>query len=130
MRASRPLRSLHPYEKDNNMGTHVNREVLKKQTTQEKSQSNSAFEPFSWVRGNLQGRDTKMLGMAKDIAGGVALALQMIERSNLDREHGDAILRVTECGTLERFAISACLLLEDAIQEHFDWIGDNAAGGE
>lgn len=109
--------------------SHVNSSKTKTQTaaTQKDTDSLYAFRPFSWLNKDERTPDRDLLAMAKDISAGVALTLQLIERSNLDREYGDAPLSVTDCGQMERLAISACNMLSRAVESRFDDIR-NAEG--
>lgn len=81
------------------------------------------FSPFDWVEERDQ-VDTGRYGMLsniRDLASGVALALQMVERSGLQKELGDApIIDGAAALRLTRMSIAAMNVIEGYIDEHFD----------
>lgn len=89
------------------------------------------FEPFSWLPKGTGTHEARLLEMAKDVAAGVALALQLVERSEIEIDNGlDApLLSRTDCGVLQRLSISSCHLLRDALDDTFDCLNDAAAKG-
>ena len=88
------------------------------------------LKPFEWV-GKSDQADTGryvMLSNIRDLASGVALAPQLVERSQLQRENGEApIIDGNEEFRFTRFSIAAMLVIEGYIDEHFDDMADGAA---
>lgn len=88
------------------------------------------FKEFSWLPEKLQTPDRELLEQAKDIVSGVGLVMQLNERAGLEVDRaGGAYLNMYARGILERFAITSCELLGDAIDLHFDRIRACANGG-
>lgn len=88
-----------------------------------------AFKPFEWVSPNHQadtGRYT-MLSNIRDLASGVALALQLVERAELQNESGAApIIDGPAALRFTRMSIAAMSVIEGYIDEHFDDMDDRA----
>jgi hypothetical protein len=80
------------------------------------------FEPHIWLHGVKPTREANLLALAKDVAGGTKLVLQMIERAQIDTTDAEpsAYIGPYECGVLTRFAITSCALLHDRIEDLFD----------
>jgi len=88
------------------------------------------FIPFEWVAESDQadtGRYT-MLSNIRDLAAGVGLALQMVERAELQKDLGDvpviddsAVMRFT------RMSVAAMNVIEGYIDEHFDDMSERGA---
>lgn len=98
---------------------HVNTENSKKQTQPSKTEvKKERFKQFSWMGGVDETKETALLGLAKDVAVGVGMALALIEKAGLDEE--DAYLNAFQCGALERFSIASCNLLNRALDEYFE----------
>lgn len=87
------------------------------------------FKPFNWLASEAQTPERDLLGMALDVSRGVALSLQIIERNQLEERYGTAVLSATDCGILERFSISACQLMANAIEERFTFLNDSVSNG-
>lgn len=88
------------------------------------------FKPFEWVGKSDQadsGRYT-MLSNIRDLVSGTSLALQLIERSDLQRERGDApIIDGADALRFTRMSIAAMSVIEGYIDEHFDDMSDSGA---
>lgn len=88
------------------------------------------FKPFQWV-GEPDQVDTcryAMLSNIRDLASGVSLALEMVERSQLDIEREDApIIDTPAALRLVRMSIAAMNVIEGYVDEHFDEMQDSAA---
>lgn len=84
------------------------------------------FQAFSWLGDGARNADTEMLAMAKDIASGVTLALQMIEQSRLERVGGEPVLNECQCGIFERLSISSCAMLDTMIERHLNAVNEAA----
>jgi len=81
------------------------------------------FKPFAWVAPRLQCDTYDPLADARDIAAGVAIALQMVERANMDVENGDApLLGERESSALMRMSIASMNLLRDRIDQQFEYM--------
>lgn len=85
------------------------------------------FRAFEWVGERDQvdtGRYT-MLSNIRDLASGVALALQIVERSELQKESGDVpIIDGATAVRFTRMSIAAMNVIEGYIDEHFDDLSD------
>jgi hypothetical protein len=81
------------------------------------------FSAFEWVGARDQvdtGRYT-MLSNIRDLASGVALALQLVERSALQKDLDDApIIDGAAAVRFTRMSIAAMNVIEGYIDEHFD----------
>lgn len=81
------------------------------------------FRAFEWV-GDSAKVDTgryAMLSNIRDLASGVALALQLIERSDLQQENGDApLIDDAVARRFTRMSIAVMNVIEGSIDEHFD----------
>jgi hypothetical protein len=87
-----------------------------------------AFAPFAWVREENQTPDYPLLEFAYDVVAGISLSLQLIEASDNARGTRQIpVLTITQCGTLQRYAISSSRLLAESIEARF---GDLNRGGE
>jgi len=85
------------------------------------------FKPFAWVPSHLQTSNYGQLARVHDIAAGVAVALELVERAQIDVEHGDPpLLGAFECGALMRLSIASMNQLRDEIGEQFAYM--NKAG--
>lgn len=83
------------------------------------------FSAFEWVENQDQRGPYRMLSHIRDLAAGVSLALQIIERSGLSQESGDApILGTPDALRFTRMSIAAMQIIEDRIDEHFDEMSD------
>jgi len=81
------------------------------------------FKPFVWVAPRLQGAAYDQLADARDIAAGVAIALQMVESTQLEVENGDApLLGERESSALMRMSIASMNLLRDRIDQQFEYM--------
>lgn len=85
------------------------------------------FRAFEWVEKGDQvdtGRYT-MLQNIRDLASGVGVALQLVERANLDQDLGDApIIDGSAAARLTRMSIAAMNVIEGYIDEHFNEMSD------
>lgn len=88
------------------------------------------FRAFEWV-GEIDQVDTgryAMLSNIRDLASGVALALQIIERSDLQKESGGApIIDGPAALRFTRMSIAAMNVIEGYIDDHFDNMSDRGA---
>jgi hypothetical protein len=81
------------------------------------------FKSFEWVALQNQGESYDLLSDARDIAAGVAVALQMVERTNLNNENGDApLLGLSDTTALTRLSIASMNLLRDRIDQQFTYM--------
>lgn len=91
------------------------------------SEPAALFAPFEWVGPSDQidtGRYT-MLQNIRDLASGVGVALQLVERANLDQDLGDApIIDGSTASRLTRMSIAVMNVIEGYIDEHFDEMSD------
>ena len=89
------------------------------------------FEPFSWLSERAN-RHIDCTEATQDIAGGVALILELIESSDLAKDSGGRpILSTTKCGMLMRLAVTSLGLLSGHAEEIITWKNDKArAAGE
>ena len=98
--------------------------------TAPKKKVSAVFTPFDWVakRDQVDTGDYTMLSGIRDLASGVAIALQLVERSALQTEAGDAPI-IDEAVALRfmRMSIAAMNVIENSIDEHFDDMSDRAA---
>lgn len=87
------------------------------------------FQRVDWVAPHSQ-VDTGsylMLSNIRDLAAGVALALRLVERSNMQVENGDApVIGGDDATRFTRMSIAAMNWVEASIDEHFD---DMIGGG-
>lgn len=87
------------------------------------------FKPFEWVSPDDQVDTGRYVAMSniRDLVAGVALALQIVERSDLQRELGDApIIDSADAKRFTSMAIAAMSVIEGYIDEHFDDMSDVA----
>lgn len=69
-----------------------------------------------------------MLSDIRDLASGVALALQLIERSDLQKENGNVpIIDGVDSLRFTRMSIAAMNVIEGYIDDHFDNMSDRGA---
>lgn len=79
------------------------------------------FKPFSWLGSSEQYGPYDLLSDVRDLAAGVTVALQMIERSNMLDENGTApLLDLDSKFRLNRMSIAAMRCIEERIDAHFD----------
>lgn len=79
------------------------------------------FLPFQWLGKTEQQGPYDLLTDVRDLAAGVTVALQMIERSNMLEQNGDAPLLDLDSGSrLTRMSIAAMRCIEERIDAHFD----------
>jgi hypothetical protein len=79
------------------------------------------FKPFEWVAPWLQHGPYNMLSDVRDLAAGVAVALQMVERSSMDKENGTTpLLDTHNASCLTRMSIAAMRSIAERIDAHFD----------
>lgn len=85
------------------------------------------FSAFDWVPEPDRLGPYRMLSQIRDLAAGVSLALEIIERSGISRESGDApILDAPDELRFTRMSIAAMQIIEDKLDEHFDDMHDRA----
>lgn len=91
--------------------------------------STPLFTPFEWVGERHQadtGRYT-MLSTIRDLASGVGLALQIVERSAPQEESGaDPVIDASAALRFTKMSIAAVSVIERYIDEHFDDLNDRA----
>lgn len=88
------------------------------------------FRAFEWVgeRDRVNTGNYTMLSNIRDLASGVALALQLVERSALQEEIGKApIIDGPAAVRFTRMSIAAMNVIEGYIDEHFDDMSDSGA---
>lgn len=86
------------------------------------------FRPFEWVPEQDQIGPYDMLSDVRDLASGTALVLGMIERSYLLQEAGGApLLDERDAARLLRMSIATMKVIEGNLDDHFDFMNDNAA---
>lgn len=79
------------------------------------------FEAFEWVPTRLQRGPYDLLSDVRDIVGGVATAMQMIERSRMNVENGDAPLLGEQAeSSLQRMSIATMRCLERRVANHLE----------
>lgn len=87
----------------------------------------ASFKSFSWLREDCQTADTDILELAKDIAGGVKLAVQLMENASLDADSDSRpYLNQAHCGILRRFVIASCETLDRSIDGRFEYLNDRS----
>lgn len=89
-----------------------------------------AFKPFEWVsaRDQVDTGRYRMLSTIRDLASGVALALEIVEKSRLDVDIGDQpLITDSDAARLTRMSIAAMNVIEGYIDEHFDEMSDCGA---
>ena len=84
-------------------------------TTQE-----SSFEPFSWFDHQSDTPTEKLAEASKDLGSGIALALQLIEASELEASDDTPLLNPRRRGELLRMAITSAQLLADLAQHNIE----------
>lgn len=81
------------------------------------------FKAFEWVAPQCQAGPYQLLSNVRDLAAGVEVALQMVERSNTQKENGQApLLDIQSEFYLNRMAIAAMSTITERIEAHFDWL--------
>lgn len=88
------------------------------------------FRPFEWVAENDQADTGRyaMLSTIRDLAAGVGLALQLVERAELQKDLGDApVIDDSAVVRFTRMSVAAMSVIEGYIDEHFDDMSDRAA---
>jgi hypothetical protein len=88
------------------------------------------FKPFEWVSREDQTDNGRYVVMSviRDLASGVAVALQIIEKSSLDADIGDEpIISGSDVARLTRMSIAAMDVIEGYIDEHFDEMSERGA---
>lgn len=86
------------------------------------------FEAFEWVPTRLRSGPYDLLSDVRDIVGGVATAMQMIESSRMNVENGDApLLGVQAECSLQRMSIAAMRCVELRVANHLEYM--NCSGG-
>jgi hypothetical protein len=105
------------------MNTHTN-----ENTDQGAEKPLPLFAPFQWL-GPLGQRDPyDLLTDVRDLAAGVTVALQMVERSNMQEETGNAPLFDLDTKyRLTRMSIAAMRCIEERIDAHFDTMGQQGS---
>lgn len=85
------------------------------------------FKAFDWVPRQEQLGSYRMLSQVRDLAAGASLLLEIIERSELSKESGDApIVSTPDALRLTRMSIAAMQVIEDKLDEHFGDMQDRA----
>lgn len=85
------------------------------------------FEPFSWLSDDLRNDSAALFAArVKDLGSGVHTCLQLIEISELQREHGAdqeppevPLLSVCDASRLMRLAITATKIMSEQAEEFF-----------
>lgn len=88
------------------------------------------YQPVEWVRKCDQADNGRyqMLSTIRDLAAGVALALQLVERADIQNQLGDTpIIDGSDSARLPRMSIAAMNVIEEFVDAHFDEMHDNAA---
>jgi hypothetical protein len=88
------------------------------------------FQRVNWVapRDQVDSGRYVMLSNIRDLAAGVALALQLVERSNMQVDNGAApIIGGADAARFTRMSIAAMNWVEASIDEHFDEMIDLSA---
>lgn len=83
------------------------------------------FKPFEWVPERRQRGPYDMLSDVRDIAAGIGLVLQIVERSEMQKEVGDApILDNSDIGQLLRLSIASMHTVEGRIDTYFEHLNN------
>ena len=81
------------------------------------------FKAFEWLPPRAQFGPYHMLSNVRDLAAGSALVLELVERSQLDLERGDApIISTADALCLTRMSLAAMKVITDSVDSHFDHI--------
>lgn len=81
------------------------------------------FKPFQWVPEQHQRGPYDMLQDVRDVVAGVSLVLEIVERSGLMHEVGDApLVDNFDAGRLNRMAIAALHCVEGRLDTYFDFL--------
>lgn len=94
-----------------------------------KTNTEPLFQPVEWVPPADQGDTGKyvMLTNIRDLASGAALAMQMVERAEIQIELGDTpIIDGSMAVKFTRMSIAAMHVIEGYIDDHFDDLNDQA----
>lgn len=98
--------------------------------TERKTDSAPLFKPFEWVSPEDQVNTGRYVLMSnvRDLASGVAVALEIIEKSNLNVHIGDApVITGSEAARFTRMSIAAMNVIQGYIDEHFDEMSELGA---
>ncbi len=83
------------------------------------------FTPFEWVPPAKRRGPYNLLSDTRDMAAGVALVLQIVEKSALVEEAGGApVVESTDANVLTRMSLAAMNLIVGNIDSHFDTLND------
>lgn len=82
------------------------------------------FKPFSWHHDPSRCTGSDLETATRDIARGIHLILEILERSQLDEDYGDPVVGRNDQGTLIRFAISSARLLFESADSVIEWRND------
>jgi|GEM_PF-3942866 len=83
------------------------------------------FTPFEWVPPAKRLGPYNLLSDTRDMAAGVALVLQIVEKSALVEEAGGApVVESTDANVLTRMSLAAMNLIVGNIDSHFDTLND------
>ena len=89
------------------------------------------FTPFEWVPPAKRLGPYNLLSDTRDMAAGIALVLQIVEKSALMEEAGGApVIESTDANMLTRMSIAAMNLIADKIDSHFDTLNDRVVEGK
>jgi hypothetical protein len=99
-------------------------------TTNTSDEQAPLFKPFTWVPSKDRA-DTgryQLMSTIRDLASGVAVALELVERSELETQaDGAPLIDGSVAMRLRRMSIAALYVIEGYIDEHFDDMVDEAA---
>jgi hypothetical protein len=110
-------------------GSTLKKEALMPSKRSPKILPTASFKSFSWLREDCQTTDTDILELAKDIAAGVKLSLQLIEKASEEaenREESLPYLNEYHTSVLHRYAVSSCEILGQVIERRFDRLNDRS----
>lgn len=84
-------------------------------------------EPFSWLNDDAQRiPGTRFVERARDTAAGIAMILELVERSAIEEDCGATPhLGAWDRSGLMRFAITSAHNLRDLAEEHQDWLNSH-----
>lgn len=89
------------------------------------------FTPFEWVPPAKRLGPYNLLSDTRDMAAGVALVLQIVEKSALMEEAGGApVVESTDANVLTRMSLAAMNLIVGNIDSHFDNLNDRVIDGK
>lgn len=99
------------------------------ESTQDQQRERATFEPFSWFgdKGQRLSGSERLAADTHDIAKGIALVLEMVERRQIEQESGDdpqaqSPISASDSGTLLRFAIASAHALANKAHEEIEWV--------